>query len=75
MEDNHGNKLVPEQWNALADMKLRRLDREYQEVINAKITMEDVNKFQGLAAILNLDEDKKGSTQYQLDFDPIPPLS
>ena len=48
---NSEHKLVPQQWNALADMKLRRLDREYQEVLRAEIKT-DPNRYEGLANIL-----------------------
>ena len=42
---------MPQQWNALADMKLRRLDREYNEVLKAEIKT-DANKYEGLEKIL-----------------------
>ena len=35
----------------LAAMKLRRLDREYEEVMRAEIKT-DANKFEGLAKVL-----------------------
>ena len=40
----------------LAAMKMRRLDREYQDVINAEIKT-DPDKFEGLAKVLGCDED------------------
>ena len=42
---------MPQQWNALADMKLRRLDREYNQVLKAEIKT-DANKYEGLEKIL-----------------------
>ena len=45
-------KLVPAQWNALAEMKLRKLDREYQECVKSEITCKDSNKYEGLEKIL-----------------------
>ncbi len=39
----------------LAAMKIRRLDREYEEVLKANIKT-DANKFEGLAKVLQIDE-------------------
>ena len=41
----------PDQWQMLAAMKIRRLDREYEEVMRAEIKT-DPNKFEGLAKVL-----------------------
>ena len=53
--------MKPEQWRALAAMKLRRLDREYEAVLNAQIKT-DPNKFEGLAKVLrgSNDDDNAG---------------
>ena len=61
-EDVFGMK--PEQWRALAEMKIRRLDREYQEVLNAQIRT-DPDDFKGLAAVLRggESEDNQESTE------------
>ena len=45
----------------LAAMKLRRLDREYEEVLKAEIKT-DANKFCGLAKVLNICETKQGAS-------------
>ena len=41
----------------LAAMKIRRLDREYEEVMRAEIKT-DPNKFEGLAKVLQIEENK-----------------
>ena len=51
--------MKPDQWRALAAMKLRRLDREYEAVLNAQIKT-DPNKFEGLAKVLRGTEDDEG---------------
>ena len=45
--------MKPEQWQMLAAMKMRRLDREYEEVLKAEIKT-DANKFEGLAKVLQI---------------------
>ena len=42
----------------LAAMKMRRLDREYDQVVNAQIKT-DPNKFEGLDKVLGLQEAEK----------------
>ena len=51
--------MKPDQWRALAAMKIRRLDREYEAVLNAQIKT-DPNKFEGLAKVLRGTEDDEG---------------
>ena len=61
--------LVPKQWEALADMQLRRLEREYQEVLKHEITNKNANVFRGLRNVL-FEEKEDYKTQYKLELDP-----
>lgn len=45
----------------LAAMKLRRLDREYEEVVRAEIKT-DPNQYQGLAKVLELESAAQQNT-------------
>ena len=40
-------------------MKLRRLEKEYNEVLSAEITIKDANKFEGLAKVFGIEENKE----------------
>lgn len=50
--------MKPDQWRALADMKMRRLDREYEAVLAAEIKT-DPNKFEGLAKVLGVEKESQ----------------
>lgn len=52
-------------------MQLRRLEREYQEVLKHEIKIKDANKFEGLRNILFEHEEIK--TAYQLEEDCLEP--
>ena len=47
-------------------MKIRRLDREYQEVMKAEITT-DPNDFKGLSAVLQADREAAGEEENNND--------
>ena len=54
--------MKPEQWQMLAAMKMRRLDREYEEVLNAEIKT-DANKFEGLAKVLQISPENNADSE------------
>lgn len=69
MESKSGESLIPKQWEALADMQLRKLDREYQEVLRHEIKIKDANAFKGLRNVLFEDEEEDHKTAYKLESD------
>ena len=51
-------------------MKLRRLEKEYNEVINADIQIKDANKFEGLAKIFGIEEQKESEINTKQEMQP-----
>ena len=50
------DKLVPGNWEEIADLRLQILQREYEECVNAEIKNKEPEKYQGLESVLKESE-------------------
>ena len=55
-EDGEFDHLVPENWQQLADMRLRMLEKEYNQCLSMEKGVTQEYQFQGLGKVLGIEE-------------------
>ena len=55
-EDSQFDHLIPQNWEQIADMRLRQLDKEYNQCAAFEMGAEKEYKYQGLTSVLGIEE-------------------